>query len=141
MSKLAYRRYPHLGEIEAFVEGVKALKPRLILLFGSVAKGDFTQYSDADVLVLFDEPIDWLDVYRFSQGMVQPLVSTRLEVEARIRDGDTLFIQVLKEGVVLFEEEGASRRLLGLAEEAERRHGLVRTERGWRRRPKDTSPS
>lgn len=132
MSNPSYLKYPHLGEIEAFVEGVKTLKPKLILLFGSVATGDFTQYSDADVLVLFQEPIDWLEVYRFSQGMVHPVVKTLLEVETRIRGGDTFFIEILRDGVVLFEEEGTRQRLLGLAEEAERRYGLVRTERGWR---------
>ncbi|MFN3477132.1 MAG: hypothetical protein ACK4Z6_06210 [Candidatus Methylomirabilales bacterium] len=98
------------------MEGVKALKPKLVLLFGSVAKGDF----------------DWLEVYRFSQGMVHPLVKTLSEVETRIRGGDTFFIEIIKDGVVLFEEEGTSRGLLGLAEEAERRYGLVRTERGWK---------
>lgn len=95
-------------------------------------RATFTQHSDADVLVLFQEPIDGLEVYRFSQGRVHPVVKTLSEVETRIRGGDTFFIEIMKDGVILFEEAGTSQKLLYLAEEAERRYGLVRTERGWK---------
>jgi hypothetical protein len=132
LPKSTYLNYPHFDEVEAFLEGIKALKPKLVLLFGSVAKGDFTQYSDADVLVLFERPIDWLEVYQFSKGMVHPMVKTLQEVELRIHGGDTFFIEILRDGMVLFEEEGTYQKLLALAKEAERQYGLVRTEKGWR---------
>ena len=44
------------------MERVQGLGPVLILLFGSVAKGEVTQHSDADVLVVVAEPVDWLRV-------------------------------------------------------------------------------
>jgi len=37
-----------------FVATVRQLDPVAAVLFGSVARGDFTQHSDADVLVVFD---------------------------------------------------------------------------------------
>jgi len=38
-------RYPAFGEVEEFVRKVAAQKPLLILLFGSLATGEFTQHS------------------------------------------------------------------------------------------------
>jgi predicted nucleotidyltransferase len=58
----AYPRYPHFELIERFMERVQGLGPVLILLFGSGANGEFTQHSDADVLVVVAEPVDWLRV-------------------------------------------------------------------------------
>ena len=58
----AYPRYPHFELIERFMDRVQGLGPVLILLFGSVAKGEVTQHSDGDVLVVVAEPVDWLRV-------------------------------------------------------------------------------
>ena len=77
-SQPSYLRYPHWPSVGRFVDGVKALQPLLLLLFGSVAKGDFTQHSDADVLAVFAAPTDWLAVYSYSDGRVQPVVKTLL---------------------------------------------------------------
>lgn len=132
MSRAAYRDYPHLAELTAFVEGVEALGPQVVLLFGSVATGEFTQRSDADVLVVFDRERDWLEVYQHSRGMVQPIVRTLSDVERLIRDGEPFYIQAFQEGVQLAGSEPTYERLRDLVEEAMSAHGLVRTERGWR---------
>lgn len=116
----------------AFVKGVKALDPSLVLLFGSVATGEYTQRSDADVLAVFDRPVDWLEVYTYSQGMVQPIVRTISEIERLVRDGEPFYIQAFLEGSLLHGDEATYRRLRTMVEEAITSHGLIRTERGWR---------
>ena len=47
-SRATWRDYPHWSSVERFVEQVRRLDPLLVLLFGSVTTGEFTQYSDAD---------------------------------------------------------------------------------------------
>lgn len=132
MWKATYRDYPHLNELTAFVKGVEALRPQLVLLFGSVATGEFTQRSDADALIIFDRPTDWLDVYRYSQGIVQPIVRTVAEVENLIQAGEPFYIQAFLEGVCLAGDELLHKRLRALVDEAMKAHGLVRTKHGWR---------
>lgn len=58
----AYLRYPNFELIERFRERVQGLGPVLILLFGSVGRGEFTQHSDANVLVVVAEPVEWVRV-------------------------------------------------------------------------------
>jgi len=118
--------------VQRFVKGVvTSLKPLLILLFGSVAKGEFTQESDADVLVVFDRPVDWLTVYAHSQGMVQPLVKTLDEVLAQIRQGEPFFIEIVEDGLALYDADEIHQRLMVEAAKAKREWGLTRTEDGW----------
>ena len=132
MSKATYLDYPHLDELTAFVKGVEALGPQLVLLFGSVATGDFTQRSDADVLVAFEDEKDWLEVYQYSQGIVQPIVRTISQVENLIRAGEPFYIQAFLEGAFLAGDRNTYQRLRAMVDDAISAHGLVRTERGWR---------
>ena len=123
--KATYRDYLHLDELMAFVQGIEVMEPKLVLLFGSVATGEFTQRSDADVLVVFDRPTDWLEVYQCSQGIVQPIVRTVAEVENLIRAGEPFYIQAFLEGVFLAGDELTYKRLRALVDEAIGAHGLV----------------
>ena len=91
------------GSIRQFLECVQTLDPGLVLLFGSLATGDYTQYSDVDVLVVFDRHVDWLEVYSCSDGIVQPVVKTWAELIDQINQGEPFYLQMLKEGVTLFE--------------------------------------
>ena len=117
-SKTTWAEYPYWPEVQRFMEGILRLKPVLVVLFGSVARGDFTQESDADVLVIFERPVDWATVYAYSQGMVQPLVKTVDEVLAQIRQGEPFFIEVVEEGKVLYEADRMHERLLADAARA-----------------------
>lgn len=132
MSSATYLDYPHLDELMAFVKGVEALRPKLVLLFGSVTTGNFTQRSDADVLTVFERERDWLEVYQYSQGIIQPIVRTVAEVEELIRAGEPFYIQAFLEGIFLAGDRATYKRLRSMVDEAISAHGLVRTERGWR---------
>lgn len=127
-----YPSYPHWDEVESFVAGVRALDPLFVLLFGSVAKGDFTQHSDADVLVVLEGPVDWLDVYAFSQGMVQPVVKTRAELGQQLEAGEPFYHEMLEDGLLLCQSGPAYEELQALARQARQALGLVRTRTGWR---------
>ena len=47
--------------------------PVLIYIFGSYAKGGFTEESDIDIAVLLEEDIDDLELYRYRQNLVDLL--------------------------------------------------------------------
>lgn len=125
-------RYPAWGEVERFVAEVVSLSPLLVLLFGSLARRDFTQESDVDILVVFDRPMAWEVVYRFSTGVIQPLVKELNEVLWEIHEGNTFFIEALEDGIPLLDHEGTYERLRCQAEAAVAHLGLVREEGGWR---------
>jgi len=107
----------------------------LVILFGSVATGDFTQKSDADVLVVFNEPTEWLKVYAHSDGWVQPVVKTLAEVSDLLMTATPFFCQITEDGIVLRDRDGSYDYLRDLVKEAKTRHGLVRSAEGWQWTP------
>jgi hypothetical protein len=131
-SRTSWRDYPHRSSVERFVEKVRRLDPLLVLLFGSVATGEFTQYSDADVLVVFERPVDWETAYACSDGVVQPVVKTQDELTAQIAAGEPFFCEIVEEGQVLFDAGGVYTRLRRSVSAARERWGLERTPNGWR---------
>ncbi len=131
-SKATWRDYPRWPSIERFVERAKRLDPLLVLLFGSVVTGDFTQYSDADVLVVLKHPIAWETVYACSDGIVQPLVKTEDELTAQIAAGEPFFCEIIEQGQVLFDIGGVYERLRRRVTAARRQWGLEQTPSGWR---------
>jgi len=117
--------------VECFVEQVRRLDPLLVLLFGSVATGEFTQYSDADVLIVFEHPVDWETVYACSDGIVQPVVKTRDELTAQVAAGTPFLCETIEEGQVLFDADGVYEQLCRHVIAARERWGLERTPDGW----------
>lgn len=128
----AQSNYPHWPSVERFVAQVCQLKPLLVLLFGSVATGEFTQHSDADVLVVFDRPVSWETVYACSDGFIQPVVKTWQEVEAKVKAGEPFYCEIVEDAWVLLDAAGIYEQLKHLVTLARQYWGLERTSRGWR---------
>ena len=128
-----FPRYPHWDELEEFLAELKQrFEPSAVFLFGSLAKGDFTQHSDIDVLVVLPREVAWEEIYRFSRGMVQPLVKSERELLDQIRRCNTFLIEIVEEGLVLHGQEGFLTKLEGAVREAKRRFSLERIPGGWR---------
>ena len=131
-SNVTWRDYPHRSSVKRFVEEVRRLDPLLVLLFGSLISGEFTQYSDADVLAVFEYPVDWETVYACSDGIVQPIVKTRDELAAQIGAGEPFFCEIVEQGQVLLDAGGIHEWLRRQVAVARDRWGLERTSGGWR---------
>jgi hypothetical protein len=129
-------KYAAWGEVARFVADVETYSPLLVLLFGSLAREEYTQESDADVLVIFATPMDWQVVYGLSTGVVQPLVKELQEVLEKLHEGNTFFIEAFEDGVPLVDREGTYTRLRCEAESSVARFGLMREPGGWRRHGK-----
>ena len=104
----------------------------MVILFGSVARRDFKEGSDADILVLFERPVSWTQVYPLGRGVVQPVIKTVAEFFALLRAGEPFAFEILEDGVLLYDANGYHKRLASEAAAAKERHGLVRVEGGWR---------
>ena len=86
----------------------KKYRPSKIILFGSCAKGAFTENSDIDMLIIKETSDS--RIKRIKEVLLsvdndlpfEPLVYTPLEIENRIKLGDFFVKTALKEGKVIY---------------------------------------
>ena len=88
------------------------LRIEQVILFGSLAKGNYTPRSDADIcIILHDDdphrPMDripqYLAAFSGAPVPVDVLVYTRAEVERMLGEGRRFVREALKEGITLAE--------------------------------------
>ncbi len=77
-----------------------------MVLFGSRARGDYTEESDVDVLVVADDlPRDpreaFAALYDPEEPLVQPLGMNTLVFLEKLRRGNPFILEVLEDGVIL----------------------------------------
>ncbi len=99
----------YLDIAREFSEGLEKKHIRNIILFGSVARGDFTERSDIDVLVVYSrtKPEDAVleivgtltDKYDVT---IVPVYLSVTEVRERMKRADQFILNVLEEGMVLY---------------------------------------
>ncbi len=99
-------RYPHLNELEDFLERVAGESPALVILYGSLARGDYTPRSDIDVLCVYDrefrDPKERFHTsYQHSDGLVQPKTLTLEEFRRGLLEGNSFLHHLVQEGVLL----------------------------------------
>lgn len=82
-----------------------------IILFGSVARGKFTEKSDIDILVSYKDERAKKQVRDFADKMLDtydvhivPIFLTQKEIEDRIKKFDNFIITVINEGQLLYGE-------------------------------------
>ena len=96
--------------VERIVDGYHPIR---VILFGSRARGDYTQYSDVDLLVVLDGPIDLRDKRPTTTAIRRALgglgvakdivVTTPDEIERRGNLAGSALYYALREGVTLYE--------------------------------------
>lgn len=81
---------------------IGARKPRLVILFGSVAKGRTHEESDIDLGFLFDSPIDIIEL---TNQVTRALKTDRVDVVDLRRASPLLRYEAARKGQVLYERE------------------------------------
>lgn len=127
--------YPHRDSIRRFVDCLEIRNPLLVILFGSVATGDFTSDSDADVLTVFADCPDWAEIYRCSDGWVQPFVLSLVELKGRLTNGDGFIHEIMDDGLLLCGSPGLWEELRRLAGQTRLDLGMARLAAGWSYQP------
>ena len=96
--------------VERIVDGFDPIR---VTLFGSRARGDYTRYSDVDLLVVLDGPIEPMDRRQTRVAIRRALgdlvvakdivVTTPDEIERRGNFAGSALYYALREGVTLYE--------------------------------------
>ncbi|ASJ03716.1 nucleotidyltransferase [Thermococcus profundus] len=128
---------PYLSDVQEYVESLKrALKVRLVILYGSTAKGSFGLGSDVDVLVVADDlpsnPVERLKLLYDLDKTRAPLDVkgyTPGEVRRMLAKGHPLIMDALSDGVVLYGEKAYVEEVKRAFNRAKRK--FKRFERGW----------
>ena len=97
--------------VEEFASSIPKKNIKAIVLFGSVARGEFTEKSDIDVLIVYknknlkkefyyliDKLLDTYDVH------IIPVFLTEKEIQERIKIFDNFIINLINEGRLLYGE-------------------------------------
>jgi len=105
--KKKLKRYPHHNELELFINRIEKENLKLILLYGSLAKGTYTQYSDIDVLCVFDKEFSdlkerFLTSYKYSDGLVQPKTLSYDEFKIGLKTGNSFIHSIIQDSFILF---------------------------------------
>jgi hypothetical protein len=82
-----------------------SLGVRAVVIFGSVARGDFNVWSDIDVLVvadgLPDRPLDRLAVLGSPEALVHPVAWTEVELRRELARSNPIVTEVKHRGIWL----------------------------------------
>ena len=92
------------------------LKPRLVILFGSYARGDYTDQSDIDVLVVSDllpkDPREgFLMAFNLNYPKVIPTPMSTQVFLKKLEEGSTFILEAIEDGKIICGEEDLSKRL------------------------------
>jgi hypothetical protein len=103
------KRYPHLNRIESFINKILNEGIKFLLLYGSLAKGNYTQYSDIDILCVFDtdftDPKErFMAAYRHSDGIIQPKSLSYNEFKKGILEGNSFLHSIIEYGIIIYSE-------------------------------------
>ena len=134
------RELPRYSSLEKYVKRLmegKGDKVVSVVLFGSMAKGDYTKFSDYDLLIVVSEERlgfkDRLYEYAlYSDGWVEPFVYTVEEVRKMFREYNPLILDALKDGIVIYDSSGFWVRLKEEFKELLESGVITPKENGWR---------
>lgn len=127
-------------ELRSFLGRIRGLSPRCVILFGSYARGDFTEGSDADVCVIAErlpnEELKRRTLFSIPmEGRIRAIGFAPDEFLRYLRTGRFLAYDIMAEGVTLFDDGfySKARREYEICLE---KYGITREYDGWRiRRP------
>lgn len=131
MSDILRRRYE---ELERYLSELRReLDLKLVILFGSLARGDWMESSDIDLLIvsddLSDDPAE--NFIRLKRGRVEPHgYSTRRFLE-ELEKPNLLILDALEYGERLVVDDEFMRVVESKREEVKRRYGLKRVDGVW----------
>ena len=134
-----FKHYAHTEAVGRFVErAVEELRPLALILFGSLAKGDYHQHSDADFCVVLPEtpssPFEGYDrvVACDPSGVIQPVVYGPNQFRRMVCQANGLALEIMADGRFLAGDETFREEIETLAVQTRDRLGIERTPTGWR---------
>jgi len=120
--------------LEGICSRYEHVKPRLVILFGSYARGDYTDESDIDILVVSDElPRDPRQAFEALFDPENPkIVPVGMNTEVfltKLTEGEPFILEVLEDGKSLCADREFYDYVMRLFREV--RVNYVRRDRTW----------
>ncbi|MEM2946105.1 MAG: nucleotidyltransferase domain-containing protein [Thermoproteota archaeon] len=124
-------------KIEEFLRQVKRLRLKLVVLFGSYARGDFTEESDIDVCVVAEDLPENVFERRSLSGLYRVsglrVVGYFPEEFLKELEKPNFFLHdVLEEGLILHHDESFLKSVMEKRDAVKKKLGLVKEHDGWR---------
>ena len=106
-----------------------------IILFGSMAKGNYTIYSDYDLLLIVSyESLDFknrlYEYSKFSNGWVEIFPYTMDEANFMFKNFNPLILDALKDGIIIY-DKGFWKKLKKEFKKLIKQKTLISKENGW----------
>ena len=95
-------------EIANVVQQLMEYKPQMIIIHGSLVRGDYHEGNDMDLVIIKETNTRFMDriydvlVLVKSKLSVEPLIYTKQEVEIMIKEVNGFIQKVLAEGRILY---------------------------------------
>jgi hypothetical protein len=128
-----------IRELKKLVTKTKGdLKPKLVILYGSTARGDWHKGSDIDILVVSDNmPPNFKDrgdqFLTVIEGFpVEPHMYTTREFEEMLNHGRMTALDALTEGTILYAQKKYLKRVKKELEQTMKKLKPERISIGWR---------
>jgi predicted nucleotidyltransferase len=127
---------PYEEEIKKYIEALKILKPKLVILHGSIARKEFGLGSDVDLIVVSDNLPDKIMnriklLYEIDETKAPLDIKGYKSEEIRkmIKKGNPLIMDAMEDGIILFADENFLKEILEFYKEE--RKNFKRIEKGW----------
>lgn len=101
-----------MRELEEYAEKAVAEGALAVILIGSLARGNYTAYSDADIIIIVKEsperPIDRIARHLQPKASIdiEPRVYTMGEIREMIRNKARIIREIAEHGILLKGDEG-----------------------------------
>jgi len=129
---------PYEEEIKKYIEALKILKPKLVILHGSIARKEFGLGSDVDLIVVSDNlPDKIMDRIKLLYEIDETKAPLDIkgykskEIREMIKKGNPLIMDAMEDGIILFADENFLKEILEFYKEE--RKNFKRIEKGWMR--------
>jgi predicted nucleotidyltransferase len=127
---------PYEEEIKKYIEALKTLKPKLVILHGSIARKEFGLGSDVDLIVVSDNlPDKIMDRIKLLYEIDETKAPLDIkgykskEIRKMIKKGNPLIMDAMEDGIILFADENFLKEILEFYKEE--RKNFKRIEKGW----------
>jgi len=124
-------------KVREFLRQVEKLKPRLVVLFGSYARGDFTEESDIDVCIVAEnlsknifERRSLSGLYRV--GNLRAVGYFPGEFLEGLEKPNFFLYDVLEDGLTVHYDKSFLESVMEKKDMVKKKMGLVRERDGWR---------
>jgi predicted nucleotidyltransferase len=96
-------------KVKEFIKQVKPLKPKLVMLYGSYVKGNFTESSDIDVCIVAENLPKNIFERRSLSGLykvknLKPIGYYPEEFLKELRKPNLFLYEIVNEGVVFYDD-------------------------------------